>query len=97
MSRLESLSDQLEQHLINREVARELKNDAAEHERLRKHAKRMSDALLELRPLGGSEMFSRVGEEFYADPDYCARLIREMRDELHKLRVAEMRRAKASS
>lgn len=40
MSRHESLSDQLEQHLINRRVAREFEKDAAESRRLeRENAK----------------------------------------------------------
>lgn len=44
--------------------------------------KRLSDALLKVRPLGGSEMFIRVGsgedENFIADPDYCGSLIDDM-------------------
>jgi hypothetical protein len=85
----------MNEHLARRATDRvkRIERLEAEHERLRKHAKLMSDALLELRPLGGSEMFTRVGEEFYADPDYCTRLIREMRQELHELRVAEVRRS----
>ncbi len=35
--------------------------------------KRLSDALLKVRPLGGSEMFIRHGDGFVADPDFCAR------------------------
>lgn len=34
-------------------------------------AKRLSDALLKIRPLGGSELFVKRNGEYYADPDYC--------------------------
>lgn len=43
-------------------------------------ARRLSDALLNVRPLGGSEMFAKVGDEFYADPEYCAELLQGHRD-----------------
>jgi len=59
-----------------------------ELERLRLHAKKMSDALLKVRPLGGSELFMKVGEEFYADPDYCGAAIDKLRSDLHNARIA---------
>lgn len=47
-------------------------------------AKRLSDALLKVRPLGGSELFVKRNNQYYADPDYCGRMINEMRDSLDK-------------
>lgn len=61
---------------------------ANEIEKLRSVAKRLSDALLTLRPLGGSEMFVRFGEDFYVDPDYCKTIISELRAEVHEARKA---------
>lgn len=42
-------------------------------------AKELSDALLKIRPLGGSEMFSYRCGAYYADPAYCGKLIDELR------------------
>lgn len=51
-------------------------------------AKRLSNALLKVRPLGGSELFIRFGEEeFYADPDYCGKAIDKLREDLHNERI----------
>jgi hypothetical protein len=47
-------------------------------------ARRLSDALLKVRPLGGSEMVIRVGDEYFADPEYCGQLITEHREREHK-------------
>jgi hypothetical protein len=60
----------------------EIAKKNAEIDRLRTLAKDLSDALLKIRPLGGSEMFIRRCEAYYADPDYCGRLIDEMRASL---------------
>lgn len=62
---------------------------AATIEAVSKHARAMSDALLKVRPLGGSELFSRVGEEFYADPKFCG-------DEIEKLRTERSEAVKES-
>lgn len=51
-------------------------------------AKRLSTALLKVRPLGGSELFIKVGDEYLADPDYCGAVIDQMRQELHETRIA---------
>lgn len=52
--------------------------------------KRLSDALIKVRPLGGSELFIRVGsdehETFIADPDYCGAAIEKLRSDLHQAR-----------
>ena len=50
---------------------------------LTKHAKAMSDALIKVRPLGGSELFVQVGEAYYADPAYCGAEIVRMREKCH--------------
>ena len=54
------------------------------------HARAMSKALLKVRPLGGSEMFSKVGEEYLADPVKCGEMIDQMRDELHREKRARI-------
>lgn len=62
-------------------------------------ARKLSDALLQVRPLGGSELFMRVGEEFYADPAVCGREIEEIRRQLHSARAETVllrRREKAA-
>lgn len=43
----------------------------SEHDNGLDFAKRLSDALLKVRPLGGSEMFVKRNNKYYADPDYC--------------------------
>lgn len=52
------------------------------------HLKKCSDALLKVRPLGGSELFVRVGEENYADPEYCGAAIERMHADLHEAKIA---------
>lgn len=54
------------------------------------HARAMSEALLKVRPLGGSEMFSKVGEEYFADPVKCGEEIDRLRADLHEARKAEV-------
>lgn len=57
---------------------------ATEHNNGWVFAKRLSDALLKVRPLGGSELFVKRNNDYYADPDYCGRMIEEMRNSLDK-------------
>lgn len=45
-------------------------------------AKELSNALLKVRPLGGSELFVKRNDQYYADPEYCGRMIDEMRTSL---------------
>lgn len=54
-------------------------------------ARRLSEALIKVRPLGGSELFTRVGEEFYADPTYCGGEIDKLRSELHSAKTENIR------
>lgn len=59
------------------------------------HARAMSEALLKVRPLGGSELFRKVGDEYFADPDYCGAAIDKLRSDLHaaRLEIAQLRKA----
>jgi hypothetical protein len=43
-------------------------------------AKQLSDALLTVRPLGGSELFIKRAGDYYADPEYMKAAIKEDRD-----------------
>lgn len=54
----------------------------AEAETYKALAKRLSTALLKVRPLGGSELFIKVGDEYYADPEYCGAAIEKMKADL---------------
>jgi hypothetical protein len=47
----------------------------SEHDNGWEFAKRLSDALLKIRPLGGSELFVRRNGQHYADPAYCGAAI----------------------
>ncbi|MGW9333637.1 hypothetical protein [Bosea sp. NPDC055594] len=66
-----------------------------EKERMGALARRLSDALLTVRPLGGSELFMRAGEDFYADPDVCTAEIAMLRTELHEAKVSVARERRA--
>lgn len=54
-------------------------------------ARRLSDALLTVRPLGGSELFMRLGDEFWADPDVCASEIKRLRDDAIEAKLSKAR------
>lgn len=58
---------------------------------LRALAKELSNALISIRPLGGSELFRRVGDDFYADADYCKLLIQEQSAYLDEARKDNIR------
>ncbi len=64
----------------------------AENARLHTLAKRLSNALLTVRPLGGSELFIRSGEgaseDYYADPVYLTQCIKQDHEALHEARKA---------
>lgn len=57
---------------------------------------RLSRALLGVRPLGGSELFIKVGEEYFADPDFCGRAITALREALHSARQENVRLKRTS-
>lgn len=62
------------------------------------HARAMSKALLKVRPLGGSELFRKIGDEYFADADYCGAAIDELRSDLHKARleIARLKKGQAA-
>ena len=47
-------------------------------------AKRLSDVLLTVAPLGGSECFMRVGDEFFAEPEFFKQRIAELHSSRHE-------------
>ena len=53
----------------------------SEIEKLRAYAREASIALMKLSG-GGSEMFTKIGDEFYAEPDLCVQRAE------HKLEMA---------
>lgn len=55
---------------------------------LEQYAQAASEALLKVRPLGGSELFTRVGEQYLADPAYCGNEITSIRERLHSAKLA---------
>jgi hypothetical protein len=63
--------------------------------KLQDHAKAMSDALIKVRPLGGSELFVKVGDAFYADPKFCGDCIEKLRSDLHNARIEIERLARS--
>jgi len=69
-----------------------MKTEPTELDKYKALCKRLSDALLKVRPLGGSELFTKIGEgddqEYYADPDYCGKAIEKLRQDLHEARAA---------
>lgn len=54
-------------------------------------ARKLSDALLTVCPLGGSDLFMRVGEDFYADPSVCSAEIAKLRSDLHEAKASVVR------
>ena len=56
---------------LAKRVVKQFEDKCAEVAALRNFTKELSDALLKVRPLGGSELFVRRAGEFYADPIYC--------------------------
>jgi len=64
-------------------------------DKIKAHLVKCSNALLKVRPLGGSELFVKVGEEYYADPDYCGRCIDALRADLDMARreIVELKRS----
>lgn len=59
-------------------------------------AKELSDALIKVRPLGGSELFVQRNGKFYADPAYCGAAIQELHTAHHEAMKSLVRERKAS-
>lgn len=60
--------------------------------------KRATEALVKVRPLGGSELFMRFDDDTtLADPEWCGAAIEQMREALHKERIENVRLLRAIS
>jgi hypothetical protein len=59
--------------------------------------KELSDALLKVRPLGGSELFVKRFGSYYADPKYCGAAIEEAHKSRHETMCENARLRKAIS
>ncbi len=53
--------------------------------------KELSDALLAIRPLGGSELFVQRFGQFYADPAYCKAAIVQRIEDCHEAKKEQVR------
>jgi hypothetical protein len=58
-------------------------------------ARQLSNALLKVRPLGGSELFTKIGDDFFADPVVCSQEIELLRNELNDERKRRVRAERA--
>src|SRR5687768_11632021 len=66
-------------------VATNLADEAATAlEAQRDFMKELSDALISVRPLGGSELFVKRFDEYFADPAYCKAAIEERSNDCHE-------------
>jgi hypothetical protein len=63
----------------------------SEHDNGWDFAKRLSDALLKVRPLGGSELFVKRNNQYYADPAYCGAAIEEAHKDYHSAMMENVR------
>lgn len=68
---------------------------AADARPLHDLAKKLGNALMQFTP-GGSEYFIKIGDDYYADADACAAIIRRTISNLDELARAHIRRAKAA-
>jgi hypothetical protein len=57
--------------------------------------KELSDALLKVRPLGGSELFVKRFGNYFADPAYCGAAIEQMSKDLHQAKIETIKWRKA--
>ena len=72
----------------------------AEIRRMESFMKELSDALIKVRPLGGSELFVQRFGRYYADPKFCGGEIERLNRETHELRcelIKERRKHEARS
>lgn len=82
-------------HWANVYNAENCEKAALEMERLQALAKELSDVLLTVKPLGGSECFVKRGEDYYADPKFFRELIKHLHDRNHQSMMAAVRAEKA--
>jgi hypothetical protein len=54
-------------------------------------AKELSDALLKVRPLGGSELFVKRNGQYFADPKYCGAAIEDSHKSRHEVMSENVR------
>lgn len=66
-------------------------HEVAAFDRLHAHALKMSDALLQVRPVGGSELLIRIDGKYWADAEKCGAEITAQRKQLHKALVENVR------
>lgn len=59
---------------------------AQERDGVAAYAKRASEALQKVRPLGGSEMFVQIGDGYLADPQFCGDEIDRLHATVHDLK-----------
>ena len=76
------------------EAATALTEARAEIERRDAFIKELSDALLSVRPLGGSELFVQRCGNYYADPVYCKAAIEKQAEDYHNAMKANVRNSK---
>lgn len=75
--------DRIDVHALC-DYAEALEARVKELERVAAHARAMSDALLKVRPLGGSELFVMIDGVAYADPKFCGDAIEELASSRHR-------------
>ncbi|MES2030894.1 MAG: hypothetical protein V4477_17065 [Pseudomonadota bacterium] len=56
----------------------------AERDDMLAFMKELSDALISVRPLGGSELFVKRFGEYFADPAYCKAVIQVNHERYHE-------------
>ena len=66
------------------EAATALESQANALRKMEALAKQLSDALLTVRPLGGSELFIKRNGKYYADPEYLKAAIKVDSESRHK-------------
>lgn len=90
-----------ETRLIEDVLADELAATKAALADLTAFTKQLSDALLTVRPLGGSELFTRHGggdsEQYFADPEYLKNEIERDKEGYHAAICAKVRAEKSAA
>ena len=56
-----------------------------------KFTKEVSNALLKVRPLGGSELFVKRFGDYFADPVYCGEMIEDTHRRLHAAHISRVK------